>query len=128
MGGRRSRRTAARLPRRDRLYARAAHRPAPDADDRAGRALVRGAASRVAAPLRTARHACGTGCAVGSRGVAGSHRAAPRTHRNRGDGPVAAPGARRMSLKSANARAGKRPTNMTYDTELDWLRDRGVRV
>jgi hypothetical protein len=33
-----------------------------------------------------------------------------------------------MSLKRANARAGKRPASMTYDSELDWLRDRGVRV
>jgi hypothetical protein len=33
-----------------------------------------------------------------------------------------------MSLKSANARAGEGPTGMTNDSELDWLRDRGVRV
>jgi hypothetical protein len=33
-----------------------------------------------------------------------------------------------MSLKSVNVLGGKRTTSMTYDTELDWLRDRGVRV
>jgi hypothetical protein len=33
-----------------------------------------------------------------------------------------------MSLKSANARAGKGPACMLHDSELDWLRDRGVRV
>ncbi len=33
-----------------------------------------------------------------------------------------------MSLKAANARAGKGPASMPYESELDWLRDRGVRV